>query len=465
MKEMTDDRKELDRKVGDALRSYREEAPAELFARIEQTLATGGADRGAAAGKRKRLHRSRGYGVAAALLAGVLVTALYLGRPTGVPEDATARVTSPSVTEKPLVPAPGTAVREACTAPAEGPAGAPRSRNAHPQREALAANGTPAEATVRPDSSAGNDRTDASEGQPDGRKEETAPRPATPSATATAPHPDRRRPSYRPTPPYSGDRPHRIPVADRERHFAQAYRRTNERNERFSGSLYAGNFGTLDGHTVTHDPDRVASAGMLIKQAPDGGMTLQSGLHEENGRPILAPTEPAMQEVRLQHRMPLTVGVSLSVPLNERLALATGLSYSYLRSSSDLSSATGDTHITRELHYIGIPLGLTYTFYRTGRFGFYLHGGGMIEKGVVWRETHGFANAGDSSRESTLRSIRGIQLSVSAAAGLSYDIGDRIGLYAEPGIGYYFGQKDQPASYRTAHPTNFSLRVGIRFGL
>ena len=33
MKEMTDDRKELDRKVGDALRSYREEAPAELLDR------------------------------------------------------------------------------------------------------------------------------------------------------------------------------------------------------------------------------------------------------------------------------------------------------------------------------------------------------------------------------------------------------------------------------------------------
>ena len=98
-------------------------------------------------------------------------------------------------------------------------------------------------------------------------------------------------------------------------------------------------------------------------------------------------------------------------------------------------------------------------------FGFYVQGGGMVEKGVAWRETQGFADAGDSGRESTLRRIKGVQFSVSAAAGVSYNFNRHIGLYVEPGVGYYFRQKDQPASYRTVHPTSFSVKVGVRFGL
>ena len=124
------------------------------------------------------------------------------------------------------------------------------------------------------------------------------------------------------------------------------------------------------------------------------------------------------------------------------------------------------THLTqKQADYIGVPVGLTYTFYRAGGFGFYVQGGGMVEKGVAWRETQGFADAGDSGRESTLRRIKGVQFSVSAAAGVSYNFNRHIGLYVEPGVGYYFRQKDQPASYRTVHPTSFSVKVGVRFGL
>ena len=56
----------------------------------------------------------------------------------------------------------------------------------------------------------------------------------------------------------------------------------------------------------------------------------------------------------------------------------------------------------------------------------------MVEKGVAWRETQGFADAGDSGRESTLRRIKGVQFSVSAAAGVSYNFNRHIGLYVEP---------------------------------
>lgn len=77
---MTD--KDFDKRIGDALRGYEEEPPRELFQRIEETLAAAGA----APRKRQRIRHAYGYAVAAALLAGVLVTALYLSRPAGITE-------------------------------------------------------------------------------------------------------------------------------------------------------------------------------------------------------------------------------------------------------------------------------------------------------------------------------------------------------------------------------------------
>ena len=443
---MTD--KDFDKRIGDALRGYEEEPPRKLFQRIEETLAAAGA----APRKRQRIRHAYGYAVAAALLAGVLVTALYLSRPAGITEEAAVRQTAvvlPDGTGDTAVPDTDAGFRTS----------ADRVRSKHP-----------AAGTGRRE----NRRRGHRPGKTDcGRRTGERPRPERIRRRGTLPPPYGRRPKRtagpQPETPclplarFAAAELRRNTDAYWERAIAREYDGSPRR--KVAGSVYAGNFGTFAGNSVTNDPDRAASAGMLIKQTSDGGMTLQSGLHEENGRPVLAPTGPVTEEVRLQHRMPLNVGLSLSVPLGERLALTTGLNYSYLYSSSEQSFSAGTAHITRELHYIGVPVGLTYTFYRAGGFGFYVQGGGMVEKGVAWRETQGFADAGDSGRESTLRRIKGVQFSVSAAAGVSYNFNRHIGLYVEPGVGYYFRQKDQPASYRTVHPTSFSVKVGVRFGL
>ena len=402
--------------------------------------------------KRQRIRHAYGYAVAAALLAGVLVTALYLSRPAGITEEAAVRQTAvvlPDGTGDTAVPdtdagsEPPQTVSGANTPQPVRAVAKTDGEDTVPERQTAAAGQENAPAGK--DTEARDAPPAVREGDRNGQRGRSRKRPAYPSPGSAAAELRRNTDAYW------------------ERAIAREYGGAPRR--KVAGSVYAGNFGTFAGNSVTNDPDRAASAGMLIKQTSDGGMTLQSGLHEENGRPVLAPTGPVTEEVRLQHRMPLNVGLSLSVPLGERLALTTGLNYSYLYSSSEQSFSAGTAHITRELHYIGVPVGLTYTFYRAGGFGFYVQGGGMVEKGVAWRETQGFADAGDSGRESTLRRIKGVQFSVSAAAGVSYNFNRHIGLYVEPGVGYYFRQKDQPASYRTVHPTSFSVKVGVRFGL
>lgn len=433
---MTD--KDFDKRIGDALRGYEEEPPRELFQRIEETLAAAGA----APRKRQRIRHAYGYAVAAALLAGVLVTALYLSRPAGITEEAAVRQTAvvlPDGTGDTAVPdtdagsEPPQTVSGANTPQPVRAVAKTDGEDTVPERQTAAAGQENAPAGK--DTEARDAPPAVREGDRNGQRGRSRKRPAYPSPGSAAAELRRNTDAYW------------------ERAIAREYGGAPRR--KVAGSVYAGNFGTFAGNSVTNDPDRAASAGMLIKQTSDGGMTLQSGLHEENGRPVLAPTGPVTEEVRLQHRMPLNVGLSLSVPLGERLALTTGLNYSYLYSSSEQSFSAGTAHITRELHYIGVPVGLTYTFYRAGGFGFYVQGGGMVEKGVAWRETQGFADAGDSGYFEITRDD-GVLLRV-----LEYNGSKEI----ERGERVYFkynilpGNGDYVSSYSTPEQTVYDIRV------
>ena len=51
------------------------------------------------------------------------------------------------------------------------------------------------------------------------------------------------------------------------------------------------------------------------------------------------------------------------------------------------------------------------------------------------------------------------------AAGVQVNITPQIGLYAEPGIAYYFDDGSDVETIRKEHPLNFNLQVGLRFSL
>jgi len=58
--------------------------------------------------------------------------------------------------------------------------------------------------------------------------------------------------------------------------------------------------------------------------------------------------------------------------------------------------------------------------------------------------------------------IEGVQLSLSASAGISYKLIKNWALYMEPHLSYYF-DNNQPLSIRTAHRTIPSINTGLRY--
>ena len=55
-----------------------------------------------------------------------------------------------------------------------------------------------------------------------------------------------------------------------------------------------------------------------------------------------------------------------------------------------------------------------------------------------------------------------LQLSLTAALGLQYKFNERISVYAEPGLAYYFDDGSPVSTIRKEKPLNFNLLCGVR---
>ena len=58
---------------------------------------------------------------------------------------------------------------------------------------------------------------------------------------------------------------------------------------------------------------------------------------------------------------------------------------------------------------------------------------------------------------------RPLQLSANAAVGLQFKIADNIGIYAEPGLSYFFDDNSSLNTIYKEKPLNFNLNIGFRY--
>lgn len=166
-----------------------------------------------------------------------------------------------------------------------------------------------------------------------------------------------------------------------------------------------------------------------------------------------------------RHRLPVTTGIALRYRLPMGLGIETGVNYTWL--SSTLTSGSEQSHYTstREMHYIGIPLNISYTVWNSRYLGIYVSAGGLMEKCVggstLTQYTLNSETLGTDRREPL--TVKPLQWSVNATAGVQLNITPAIGLYAEPGIAWWFDDgTDLETIYKT-RPLNFYLRFGLRF--
>ena len=184
------------------------------------------------------------------------------------------------------------------------------------------------------------------------------------------------------------------------------------------------------------------------------------GEQPDLNKPVLTRAMPASEHTR--HHLPLRFGVSLGIPLARRLSLETGVTYSLLRSTT-----TGGGYDTDQtLHYIGVPVKLSYDICAGNRWSLYASAGVMAEKCIHGRASTEFTYNGENRTvETESVSEKRLQFSAMAGMGVAYNISPKVGVFVEPGVSYYFDNHSRVTNTYKDRPLNFDLKVGMRFSL
>lgn len=172
------------------------------------------------------------------------------------------------------------------------------------------------------------------------------------------------------------------------------------------------------------------------------------------------------QEVKTEykHHLPVRIGLNIAYALSDRLSLESGVSYTRL--SSDMKDGTSTNFISgsQSLDYIGIPLSLKYKALSYGAFDLYASTGILAEQCVNGKTSKDFVIEGNvkKTEQQNIHS-RPLQLSANAAIGLQFKIADNIGIYAEPGLSYFFDDNSSLNTIYKEKPLNFNLNIGFRY--
>ncbi len=196
----------------------------------------------------------------------------------------------------------------------------------------------------------------------------------------------------------------------------------------------------------------------VLEGAPMALRTAESSRNEWTA-PSNIPAS-SLSNYEATYAMPLTLGLSVSLPLNSWLEIQTGLSYTYLFSRTEGLSGTSTFTLDRELHYVGIPLRLGLSLYRYDDLRVYMAIGGALEKGLLAKQTSTVVEANNDWSDK--QKVYGVQPLSTVMAGISYEFAPSFLVYVEPGASYAY-KADQPLSSRTEEPFNFSLGLGLRY--
>lgn len=158
--------------------------------------------------------------------------------------------------------------------------------------------------------------------------------------------------------------------------------------------------------------------------------------------------------VKWNHKQPVSFGLSVRKYLTQRLAIESGLVYTRLESESSGSKSHRQT-----LDYIGVPVKLNYMLVDKRYFTLYLSGGGMAEKSISGKINTRELSGKDISEDV---SVKPLQWSLNGALGAQYNITPKMGIFAEPGVVYFFDDGSKVETIRKETPFNFNLQLGLR---
>lgn len=199
----------------------------------------------------------------------------------------------------------------------------------------------------------------------------------------------------------------------------------------------------------------------LVLSCPGGADTKDSPMLDMN-----TVNRDVEQKTEYDHHLPIRIGLSVAYALTDRLSISSGLTYTRL--ASDIKDASRESKYIGEqrLHYVGIPVNVSYKVVSSRWISLYGTAGVLAEKCVSGTTDEGYVENNTMKYTNTHNiSSKPLQMSVNAGVGIQFDFIDNVGIYAEPGLSYYFDDGSALQTIYKEKPLNFNLNVGVRFKL
>lgn len=191
----------------------------------------------------------------------------------------------------------------------------------------------------------------------------------------------------------------------------------------------------------------------------------------------LTPTDPTAENVAMMdiadnnkgkieeyehHDKPITLGLAVNKNIGKHWSLETGLQYSYLKSYFTLG--TGNYRVDKEqkLHYIGIPIKLSYQFMAYKRLSAYGSAGATIQIPLSGKTYADYVIGGKAGYTTDWKTIPSIQWTVNTNIGIQYQFAPKLTLFVEPTLNWYIPNGSEVKNTWTERPFTLTVPFGIR---
>lgn len=180
---------------------------------------------------------------------------------------------------------------------------------------------------------------------------------------------------------------------------------------------------------------------------------------------VASPMQSRKPKTDIKHHRPISFGLGIGRALNDRFSLQSGLVYSFM-SSDWQTNGTYHAKTNQKLHFIGIPLSISYRIAEWNKFVAYASAGGMGEINIAGKMKNTlFSDTKEINTRRENTRMEELLWSLNARVGVSYPVIRFVNVFAEAGVDYYFENGSVIETAHSAKPFSASFQVGFRFGI
>ena len=162
------------------------------------------------------------------------------------------------------------------------------------------------------------------------------------------------------------------------------------------------------------------------------------------------------------HDKPITLSIAVNKNIGKRWSLETGLQYSYLKSYLILGTGSYRVDKEQKLHYIGIPVKLSYQFMAYKKLSAYGSAGASIQIPLSGKTYADYVVGGKSGYTTDWKTIPSIQWTVNTNIGIQYQFAPKLTLFVEPTLNWYIPNGSEVKNTWTERPFTLTVPFGIR---